>query len=85
MGDRVIQDFILLCGDEESSFAAFFYPETRAKENWFVWLGFIVWEVVVEIVQRCVALFPRRSNITFYNKLSDPELRLWYAQKNSRI
>lgn len=35
----------------------------------------------VSIVQRCVALIPWRSNITLLDKLDDPELRLWYAQK----
>jgi len=34
-----------------------------------------------ELVQRSVALIPWRSNITLLDKLSDPELRLWYAQK----
>lgn len=34
-----------------------------------------------EIVQRTVALIPWRSNITLLDKLSDPEIRLWYAQK----
>ncbi len=34
-----------------------------------------------EIVQRTVAQIPWRSNITLLNKLKDPELRLWYAQK----
>jgi predicted nuclease of restriction endonuclease-like (RecB) superfamily len=33
------------------------------------------------IVQRCVALLPWRSNLTLLDKLSDPKLRLWYAQK----
>jgi predicted nuclease of restriction endonuclease-like (RecB) superfamily len=33
------------------------------------------------IVQRTVALIPWRSNITLLDKLSDPRLRLWYAQK----
>jgi predicted nuclease of restriction endonuclease-like (RecB) superfamily len=35
----------------------------------------------LEIVQRCVALIPWRSNITLLDKLTDPALRLWYAQK----
>jgi len=35
----------------------------------------------VEIVQRSVAKIPWRSNITLLDKLKDPELRLWYAQK----
>ncbi len=35
----------------------------------------------LEIVQRSVAQIPWRSNITLLDKLSDPELRLWYAQK----
>ncbi len=34
-----------------------------------------------ELVQRTVALIPWRSNITLLDKLKDPELRLWYAQK----
>ena len=34
-----------------------------------------------EIVQRTVALIPWRSNITLLDKLAEPELRLWYAQK----
>ncbi len=34
-----------------------------------------------EIVQRCVAQIPWRSNITLMQKIKDPELRLWYAQK----
>lgn len=35
----------------------------------------------LEIVQRSVALIPWRSNITLLDKLTDPALRLWYAQK----
>lgn len=35
----------------------------------------------VELVQRTVALIPWRSNITLLDKLKEPELRLWYAQK----
>ncbi len=35
----------------------------------------------LELVQRCVALIPWRSNITLLDKLKQPELRLWYAQK----
>jgi predicted nuclease of restriction endonuclease-like (RecB) superfamily len=35
----------------------------------------------LEIVQRTVALIPWRSNITLLDKLNEPELRLWYAQK----
>lgn len=35
----------------------------------------------IEIVQRTVAQIPWRSNITLMDKLKDPELRLWYAQK----
>jgi predicted nuclease of restriction endonuclease-like (RecB) superfamily len=35
----------------------------------------------LEIVQRCVARIPWRSNITLLDKLSDPALRLWYAQQ----
>lgn len=34
-----------------------------------------------EIVQRTVAQIPWRSNITLLDKLSDPQLRLFYAQK----
>jgi predicted nuclease of restriction endonuclease-like (RecB) superfamily len=34
-----------------------------------------------EIVQRTVALIPWRSNITLMDKLKEPGLRLWYAQK----
>ena len=34
-----------------------------------------------EIVQRTVAQIPWRSNITLLDKLKDPKLRLWYAQK----
>jgi len=34
-----------------------------------------------EIVQRTVALIPWRSNITLLDKLTDPALRLYYAQK----
>lgn len=34
-----------------------------------------------EIVQRTVALIPWRSNITLLDKLTTPELRLWYAKK----
>jgi len=35
----------------------------------------------VEFVQRSVALIPWSSNITLLDKLSDPALQLWYAQK----
>lgn len=35
----------------------------------------------LELVQRTVALIPWRSNITLLDKLTDPELRIWYAQK----
>ncbi len=35
----------------------------------------------VELVQRTVALIPWRSNITLLDKLTEPDLRLWYAQK----
>lgn len=35
----------------------------------------------IEIVQRTVAQIPWRSNITLLDKLKDPNLRLWYAQK----
>jgi predicted nuclease of restriction endonuclease-like (RecB) superfamily len=34
-----------------------------------------------ELVQRTVAQLPWRSNLTLLEKLEDPELRLWYAQK----
>lgn len=34
-----------------------------------------------EIVQRTVAQISWRSNITLLDKLKDPDLRLWYAQK----
>ncbi len=34
-----------------------------------------------EIVQRTVAQIPWRSNITLLDKLSEPSLRLWYANK----
>ncbi len=33
------------------------------------------------IVQRTVAQLPWRSNLTLLDKLNDPEVRLWYAQK----
>ena len=33
------------------------------------------------IVQRTVAQLPWRSNLTLLDKLNDPEIRLWYAQK----
>lgn len=33
------------------------------------------------IVQHTVAQLPWRSNLTLLDKLSDPETRLWYAQK----
>lgn len=35
----------------------------------------------IELMQRTVALIAWRSNITLLDKLKDPELRLWYAQK----
>jgi predicted nuclease of restriction endonuclease-like (RecB) superfamily len=35
----------------------------------------------IEIVQRTVAQIPWRSNITLLDKLKDPAIRLWYAQK----
>lgn len=38
-----------------------------------------------ELVQRTVALIPWRSNITLLDKLTDPELRLWYAQKTLEL
>ncbi len=34
-----------------------------------------------EIVQRTVAQIPWRSNIALLDKLKEPELRLWYAEK----
>ena len=37
------------------------------------------------IVQRTVALLPWRSNITLLDKLSDPKLRLWYAEKTIEL
>ena len=33
------------------------------------------------IVQRTVAQLPWRSNLTLLDKLDDPQIRLWYAQK----
>ena len=33
------------------------------------------------IVQRTVALISWRSNITLLDKLKEPDIRLWYAQK----
>lgn len=38
-----------------------------------------------EIVQRCVAQIPWRSNITLLDKLKEPNLRLWYAQKTIEL
>ena len=35
----------------------------------------------VEIVQRTVALIPWRSNIALLDKLTDTDIRLWYAKK----
>jgi predicted nuclease of restriction endonuclease-like (RecB) superfamily len=35
----------------------------------------------IEIVQRTVAQIPWRSNITLLDKIKEPDLRLWYAQK----
>jgi len=35
----------------------------------------------IKIVQRTVAQIPWRGNITLLDKLKEPELRLWYAQK----
>jgi predicted nuclease of restriction endonuclease-like (RecB) superfamily len=35
----------------------------------------------IEIVQRTVAQIPWRSNITLLDKLKEPKLRLWYAEK----
>lgn len=37
------------------------------------------------IVQRTVAQIPWRSNLTLLDKLSDPELRLWYAEKTLEL
>ncbi len=34
-----------------------------------------------KLAQRSVALIPRRSNLTFLEKLKEPDLRLWYAEK----
>jgi len=31
------------------------------------------------IMQQCVAQLPWRSNLTLWDKLSDPHIRLWYA------
>src|SRR5690606_21368822 len=39
----------------------------------------------LELVQRTVALIPWRSNIILLDKLKDPELRLWYAQKTIEL
>lgn len=36
-------------------------------------------------MQRSVALIPWRSNITLLEKLSCPDLRLWYAQKTLEL
>lgn len=38
-----------------------------------------------EIVQRTVAQIPWRSNLTLLDKLDDPKLRLWYAQKTLEL
>lgn len=38
-----------------------------------------------ELVQRSVALIPWRSNITLLDKLSDQDLRLWYAKKTLEL
>lgn len=35
----------------------------------------------IKIVQRTVAQIPWRSNITLLDKIKDPEIRLWYAEK----
>ena len=35
-----------------------------------------------EIMQRTVAQIPWRSNITLLDKLKDPKVRLWYAEKH---
>ena len=39
----------------------------------------------LELVQRCVALIPWRSNITLLDKLSDKDTRLWYARKTIEL
>ena len=39
----------------------------------------------IELVQRTVALIPWRSNITLLDKLKEPHLRLWYAQKTVEL
>lgn len=39
----------------------------------------------IELVQRYVALIPWRSNITLLDKLSEHDLRLWYAQKTIEL
>lgn len=35
----------------------------------------------IEIVQRTVAQIPWRSNITLLDKIKDPKIRLWYAER----
>lgn len=37
------------------------------------------------IVQRTVAQLPWRSNLTLLDKLRDPDIRLWYAQKALQV
>lgn len=37
------------------------------------------------IVQRSVAQIPWRSNLALLNKLDDPDLRLWYAEKTLEL
>ncbi len=37
------------------------------------------------IVQRCVAQLPWRSNLTLLDKLRDPAIRFWYAQKGLEL
>ena len=39
----------------------------------------------IKIVQRCVAQIPWRSNITLMQKIKEPELRLWYAEKTIEL
>jgi len=38
-----------------------------------------------ELVQRTVALIPWRSNLTLLDKLNDPAIRLWYAEKTLEL
>ena len=38
-----------------------------------------------ELVQRSVALIPWRTNLALLDKLDDPKLRLWYAEKTLEL